>query len=512
MFQKRKTLIYIIILSVITFISSANYSNAALEQICLNNNCIQNWSQVQGSLQWATSTNGIYNIGNVGIGADADSSYKLYVINSGNSGIYSYAFDYDGISGEGYYGGNFYGTEAGINSYGNYYGIYSSSNDTGVYGSGSNIGVMGAGNYGVYASGGTYDFYAASGNRSYFSGKLGIGVDNNAAKLAVAGDIDLPNTNNWRYIKNSATNGGLRLGTGNSGGSYTDGIEITSGGGYIKMHHNVGIGVGSASPSDKLDVVGYARIGASTEKVSLGGGSIGINRRVETGAIFDNTGYAYQFNHTKSTTAASDYLAVQVYNNSGAGVNGTALTINGAGNVGIGVNSTGSKLEVAGDVKATSITLGGITKTAWSTDAVQAPIYTTSLYGTAGDIPVRTTSNTPVTIRTVYGPLSYAQPNLACPTGTTKKYKIYTEYVDNITSGGQKPHLRLVFDQSGKVLDLTLDSTWGSSPSYRTWVNTVPDYFLTEMDNNHVSVQIYIQGVSGPYMELRKADLLAYCI
>jgi hypothetical protein len=283
MFQKRKTLIYIIILSVIAFASFVSSSKAALQNITLNGMSITSWP-------WATSTDGIYFSNNIGIGTTADNAYKMNIYNSDNSGIYSlvsgsygvygqsyndtgiygygpsngvygYSDSNNGISGDGYYyGGNFYSNnDTGVFSSGSNYGVNANGGYTGVYGNGSDIGVMGTGNYGVYASGGTYDFYAASGNRSYFSGKLGIGVDNNAAKLAVAGDIDLPNANYWRYIKNSAQNGGLRLGTGNGSGTYTDGIEISSGGGYIKLHHNVGIGLGSASPATKLDVGGDIR-------------------------------------------------------------------------------------------------------------------------------------------------------------------------------------------------------------------------------------------------------------
>lgn len=87
-----------------------------------------------------------------------------------------------------------------------------------------------------------------------------------------------------------------------------------------------------------LDLNGNATIGSSALRLSMGGQSLGFNRRVHDGAIYSNTGHAYQFQHTPSTTNTSDYLAIQVYGPSGAGVTSTALTINGAGNVAASVD------------------------------------------------------------------------------------------------------------------------------------------------------------------------------
>jgi hypothetical protein len=116
------------------------------------------------------------------------------------------------------------------------------------------------------------------------------------------------------------------------------------------------VGINTASPTDKLDVVGEVVIGASTEKMSLGGQSLGFNRKVATGLIYNTSAFAYQFQHTGSTSSGSDYLAIQVYNPSGGSVNSTAFAVNGVGRVLIntGTDSGDYKLQVNGSILATS--------------------------------------------------------------------------------------------------------------------------------------------------------------
>ena len=111
------------------------------------------------------------------------------------------------------------------------------------------------------------------------------------------------------------------------------------------------VGVGVTSLVDRLEVNGYARFGSQTAKLSLGSGSLGFNRHTPTGLIFDSSGHAYQFQHTKSTTPTSDYLALQVYNSSGDSITGEALVINGLGNVGIGTTNPQSKLSISGSIE-----------------------------------------------------------------------------------------------------------------------------------------------------------------
>lgn len=119
------------------------------------------------------------------------------------------------------------------------------------------------------------------------------------------------------------------------------------------------IGIGTTTPNDMLDVNGFSIFGASVEKISVGSGSLGFNRKVATGAIYDNTRFGYQFQHTGSTTAGSDYLALQVYNPGGAGMNPTSLVINGLSQVGVNTSyiPTGYQFAVNGSAIATSVTV-----------------------------------------------------------------------------------------------------------------------------------------------------------
>tara|TARA_R110000851_G_scaffold73355_1_gene161805 strand:- start:1631 stop:2608 length:978 start_codon:yes stop_codon:yes gene_type:complete len=58
---------------------------------------------------------------------------------------------------------------------------------------------------------------------------------------ATASSLNLPNAADWSYIKNNTANGGLRLGTQNGAGVYSDQIEMSAGGDYVKLNANVPI-------------------------------------------------------------------------------------------------------------------------------------------------------------------------------------------------------------------------------------------------------------------------------
>ena len=86
------------------------------------------------------------------------------------------------------------------------------------------------------------------------SGNIGIGIASPSSKLTVIGDINLPFADNWRYIMNTGASGGLKLGTGNGSGTYTDNISMSAAGNYITLHQPTTI-VGVVTCRDYVQVL-----------------------------------------------------------------------------------------------------------------------------------------------------------------------------------------------------------------------------------------------------------------
>jgi len=99
-------------------------------------------------------------------------------------------------------------------------------------------------------------------------------------------------------------------------------------------HFTGSVGIGTSTPTDVLDVTNSVVFGPATERLSLSSGSIGFNRKVATGAIYNSSAYAFQVQHNGSTVAASDQLQFQTYTPAGAG-GPVPLILNAAGAVGI---------------------------------------------------------------------------------------------------------------------------------------------------------------------------------
>jgi hypothetical protein len=130
---------------------------------------------------------------------------------------------------------------------------------------------------------------------------------------------------------------------------WSSGSAITGESNLFWDSTNDRLGINITSPQDKLDVIGEVLFGSQTERLSIGSASLAWNRRVATGQIYDSGRFAYQFQHTGSTTAINDFIALQVYNNSGGSVTPNALVVNGSGNVLIGTTTdTADKLRVVG--------------------------------------------------------------------------------------------------------------------------------------------------------------------
>jgi hypothetical protein len=118
---------------------------------------------------------------------------------------------------------------------------------------------------------------------------------------------------------------------------------------------NLGVFCNTA-PTRTLDVLGSAVIGSAAERLILNSTYIGFNRDPIAAVNYTSSAFAYQLNHTQSTTSTNDYLAVQVYNQTGVSVSSTALVINGLGNVGIGIQPS-TKLDVGGAIAISGTTV-----------------------------------------------------------------------------------------------------------------------------------------------------------
>ena len=192
--------------------------------------------------------------------------------------------------------------------------------------------------------------------------------------------------------------------------------------------------------------------------------------------------------------------------------NTRAITILWGGNVGIWTASPWAKLEVAGQIKITGwtpwagkiLTSDATGLATWSIPVTNmTPVFKHSLMEN-GTPPLRTASTIFQTVQASYGPFSYYQPT--CPAGTTRQYKLFAEFVDNISTWWQNVALRIAFSD-GNNLDFNLWGTWWGSNAYRNYIS---DYFTTA-NGNHASLQIRINGTAGPYVELRNAEIWTYC-
>jgi hypothetical protein len=287
--------------------------------------------------------------------------------------------------------------------------------DAGVWGAA--IGTSGA-TYGVEGTNASATGYAGYFNNSaggyagaFMGGNVGIGTATplNLLDIGTSGGIHIasgiPGSTSMALYNNSGTLtwNGIALATGSSVSGTTNYIPVFTGsnslGDSVIYQSGSNVGIGTASPINSLDIYGGVAIGtgyAGSDTAPSNGllvqGNVGIgttspnsllalvdgyitinpvtvygspstqigpdnmsfNRVLATGALYSANAFAYQWQHTDSTTAANDFLALQVYNTSGTQVTSGALAINGSGNIGIKTTSPAYTLQVNGSVAGTS--------------------------------------------------------------------------------------------------------------------------------------------------------------
>ena len=169
-------------------------------------------------------------------------------------------------------------------------------------------------------------------------------------------------------VTGSTINDGVHFGYDDGYGAYvwnreaTAIIFATSNTERARFNPSGYFGIGTASPSKRLDVAGSVVAGNS---ISLGKGvtdyaGIGFNRDVETGAIFAPAYSAYQIHREVN----GNKLVFQSYTGTGAFL-GHPLAIDGM-NVGVGTLTPGHRLDVAGNVNGSGLCIAGVCKTDWS--------------------------------------------------------------------------------------------------------------------------------------------------
>ena len=193
-------------------------------------------------------------------------------------------------------------------------------------------------------------FLVRSYGDTYFNGgNVGIGTTSPGRGLT----IDKSNANAaLEIIKNNTTNQIVYLGTGSSAGTDdpilqmkhngTENIRLYSTGISWLLGGNVGIG--TATPAEKLEVSGSVKIGNMKFEPSSGG-RIGFNRNTSNGVIYDSNYSAFQIN---GANASANYLDFQNYNSSGVFL-GQFVFFDGK--MGIGIVAPSAKLHVNGTSK-----------------------------------------------------------------------------------------------------------------------------------------------------------------
>ena len=177
-------------------------------------------------------------------------------------------------------------------------------------------------------------------NNGYFAGSVGIGTDSpqTGVKLDVRGNVRIGDGSSAEqdiHFNNSTTE--WQVGTNNAGnGTDNNQFYFYEGGNYrLTVQKGGNVGIGTVSPSEKLEVEGSLRVnraGSSAQYGIFGQDSNGgfINyQRPASGTLYEN----FRF------IASNQVGTVE------------RMRIDTSGNVGIGTSSPGAKLEIAGTVK-----------------------------------------------------------------------------------------------------------------------------------------------------------------
>jgi hypothetical protein len=298
------------------------------------------------------------------------SSSGLMNNNGNNNNFYGYASGQTNNSGsENVFFGNYSGYSNTSGSYNTLIGNYSGySNITGNY----NVFI---GNRAGYSETGSNKLYIDNSNTTTpliygdfasdivnINGKLGVGTVTPGSKLEV-GVTHTGNQNEAIRIGSNSQN--LFYGLGMNYRIDNDGSPSGHLVGYwanvskdaISIALNTGnVGIGTTTPSAKLEVVGNGGITSFTGTTSLGLLVRGSNNGNDDLSGIDFTGYSADYNAKPlariavKPTSNGSYLLFGTSNGYTNGITNTAMAIDYNGNVGVGTTTPISKLDVRGDL------------------------------------------------------------------------------------------------------------------------------------------------------------------
>ncbi len=294
----------------------------------------------------ANTTSSVSRTGNVGFGASAHGTYKVYAY---------YDADHIGALGGSSYGVYGQGTSAGHS------GVYGWG-DTGVRGQGSNYGLYGSSSYiGVYSTGTTYDFYASNSSAdNYFAGNVGINKTSPSQRLDVVGRVRFndPSYIDTRYIEiySSGANyingtndlyirptGGMILQPGYNN-TVEQGVQIKTRGGtqygvFDGTTSRFGMIQEFSTPGSKLSIQGNASIGGLTYATTAAPSNGMI---VEGNVGIGTTSPNNKLEITHGTSGNSGLRFTNLTSASSAGAAGTkVLSVDASGNVVLVTDATG---------------------------------------------------------------------------------------------------------------------------------------------------------------------------